>query len=238
MQGALNIVVGRFEQLSGLAAETERLERLLAMLDTIEDAANANASASAATSGKGNRAEEIALRLATGTNTIPSRFIRRGVPRDGATLRLERVSVRTPISRRELWRDLTLELREGDAALVVGPSGCGKSSLLRAVAGVWSEGTGEIVAPARDDALFLPQAPYMPLGSLRAQVLFPDAAGESEDDADPSSATASSSASSSSRRRFDDDDILAALAGDAAGSASANPGDPTSVPAAREKAEA
>lgn len=211
VQGALNIVVGRFEQLSGLAAETERLERLLAMLDTIEDAANANASASAATSGKGNRAEEIALRLATGTNTIPSRFIRRGVPRDGATLRLERVSVRTPISRRELWRDLTLELREGDAALVVGPSGCGKSSLLRAVAGVWSEGTGEIVAPARDDALFLPQAPYMPLGSLRAQVLFPDAAGESEDDADPSSATASSSASSSSRRRFDDDDILAAL---------------------------
>ena len=43
VQGALNIVVGRFEQLSGLAAETERLERLLAMLDTIEDAANANA---------------------------------------------------------------------------------------------------------------------------------------------------------------------------------------------------
>jgi putative ATP-binding cassette transporter len=210
VQGALNIVVGRFEQLSGLAAETERLERLLTMLDAIEDGASASAGAGAgaATSGKGHRAEEIALRLAAGTN--PSSSIRRGVPRDGATLRLERVSVRTPLSRRELWRDLTLELREGDAALVVGPSGCGKSSLLRAVAGVWSEGTGEIAAPPPDEALFLPQAPYMPLGSLRAQVLFPDAAGESEDDADPS-ASSLASASPAFRRRFDDDDILAAL---------------------------
>ena len=208
VQGALNIVVGRFEQLSGLAAETERLERLLAMLDAIEAGASAGAGAGAATSGNGHRAEEIALRLAAGTN--PSSSIRRGVPRDGATLRLDRVSVRTPLSRRELWRDLTLELREGDAALVVGPSGCGKSSLLRAVAGLWSEGTGEIAAPPPDDALFLPQAPYMPLGSLRAQVLFPDAAGETQDDADPASSTSTSS-STSFRRRFDDDDILAAL---------------------------
>ena len=79
------------------------------------------------------------------------------------------------------------------------------------VAGVWSKGTGEIIAPARDDALiFLPQAPY-PSKSPRAGSLPGRRRRIGKADADPSSATASSSASSSSRRRFDDDDILAAL---------------------------
>ena len=189
VQGALNIVVGRFEQLGARRGDG-------APGTTLGDARHhrrcreRERSASAATSGKGNRAEEIALRLATGTNTIPR------VSYDAACLATARrppgtrLRAHAHLSPRAVARPHPRTAR-GRRRAVVGPSGCGKSSLLRAVAGVWSEGTGEIIAPARDDALFLPQAPYMPLGSLRAQVLFPDAAGESEDDADPSSATAS-----------------------------------------------
>jgi putative ATP-binding cassette transporter len=56
---------------------------------------------------------------------------------------------------------------------VVGPSGCGKSSLLRAIAGLWDSGAGKLIRPALQHMLFLPQRPYMVLGDLRTQLLYP-----------------------------------------------------------------
>jgi putative ATP-binding cassette transporter len=56
----------------------------------------------------------------------------------------------------------------------MGPSGCGKSSLLRAIAGLWNAGTGTIVRPESEQMLFLPQRPYMVLGTLRDQLLYPN----------------------------------------------------------------
>ena len=41
------------------------------------------------------------------------------------------------------------------------------------VAGLWTRGTGKVVTPAASSLFFLPQKPYMPLGSLRSQLLFP-----------------------------------------------------------------
>ncbi len=72
-----------------------------------------------------------------------------------------------------LRRDLDLLIAPGESLLVVGPSGCGKSSLLRVIAGLWVEGSGTIVAPDPASLFFLPQKPYMPLGDLRQQLLFP-----------------------------------------------------------------
>ncbi len=64
---------------------------------------------------------------------------------------------------------------------MVGPSGCGKSSLLRAIAGLWNAGEGTIVRPELDQMLFLPQRPYMVLGSLRQQILYPNTKAEVDD---------------------------------------------------------
>lgn len=55
----------------------------------------------------------------------------------------------------------------------MGNSGCGKSSLLRSLAGLWNAGIGKISRPDLAEIMFLPQRPYMILGTLRDQLLYP-----------------------------------------------------------------
>ena len=77
---------------------------------------------------------------------------------------------------------LDLEIAPGERLLVTGPSGTGKSTLLRVLAGIWPFGEGCIEMPDGDRSLFLPQKPYLPLGSLRAALLYPSASPGTPDD--------------------------------------------------------
>ncbi len=88
-------------------------------------------------------------------------------------IELEDVTLLTPNSEQRLIQHLSLELGTQQPLLIVGPSGCGKSSLLRAIAGLWTNGKGSITRPETDQMLFLPQKPYMLLGTLRDQLLYP-----------------------------------------------------------------
>jgi len=89
----------------------------------------------------------------------------------------QRFSLLTPNYQRVLVRDLSVTVEPGSGLLILGPSGCGKSSLLRAVAGLSKAGTGLIIRPKLEEMLFLPQHPYMILGSLRSQLLYPKTSG-------------------------------------------------------------
>jgi putative ATP-binding cassette transporter len=71
-----------------------------------------------------------------------------------------------------LQEGLALEAAPGAAVLLTGPTGAGKTTLLRALAGLWPFGRGVVRIGGRR-ALFLPQRPYLPLGTLREALLYP-----------------------------------------------------------------
>ena len=82
-----------------------------------------------------------------------------------------------------LITDVRLSLGRGESALLSGPSGVGKSTLLCAIAGIWPFGRGEIRVPSNTHVLFLPQKPYLPIGTLREAVSYPTPAGGVNDTA-------------------------------------------------------
>ncbi|CAK0797097.1 unnamed protein product [Prorocentrum cordatum] len=80
--------------------------------------------------------------------------------------------------RRLLVKELSVAMTGGDRLLICGPSGAGKTTLLRAIAGLWLQWTGSIrrEMDARR-VMFLPQRPYIQVGTLREQLLYPFGAG-------------------------------------------------------------
>ncbi len=88
-------------------------------------------------------------------------------------LAFENFTLQTPDYEKVIVENLSLSVPSGKGLLIVGPSGRGKSSLLRAIAGLWNAGTGRLVRPDLEEMLFLPQRPYIILGTLRDQLLYP-----------------------------------------------------------------
>ena len=175
IESAINFFVTNLVSISRVAAQAARLEALAAALKTSAGGGGREAG------GGGGGGAAPAPAAAPPTTTIA----RRTDPSPSSGLTLASLTVWTPgpaPTRRVLARALDLALRPGQSLLIVGPSGCGKSALLRAVAGLWTGGAGCVTTPPPASTFFLPQKPFMPCGSLRAQLLYPggEEGGEGE----------------------------------------------------------
>ena len=92
---------------------------------------------------------------------------------------LDNIQVALPDGRK-LTDALSMAVPAGKYLLVSGGSGCGKSTLLRALAGIWPYGSGTVTLPDGWRTMFLPQRPYLPLGSLRRAIYYPQPVPEQE----------------------------------------------------------
>ena len=101
-------------------------------------------------------------------------------PRGG--LAFDRLEV-TSAAGRSVLDAAEIDIPAGTRLLIVGDRRSGKSTLFRAIAGLWPWGRGRLRLPPRDSMLFLPQRPYLPLGSLREALLYPAPPVRREDEA-------------------------------------------------------
>ena len=150
VQVAFNWLVDNYPRLADWTASACRLASLLVSLDRLE------------------RAE--------GEETM-GRIVRQSAE-DGA-LRLRDLSV-TLDDGSAVVNEADIEITAGEKVLVVGESGTGKSTLVRAIAGLWPWGTGEIRIKF-EGLLLMPQQPYVPLGTLRRAVTYPLSPDEVDD---------------------------------------------------------
>jgi len=99
-------------------------------------------------------------------------------PLAAGTLAVNDLSLRLPTGA-TLLSGVSLQAGPGESVLLKGPSGSGKSTLFRALAGIWPFATGQTQLPA--DAMFIPQRPYFPDGSLRNALAYPQPAAQYDD---------------------------------------------------------
>jgi putative ATP-binding cassette transporter len=142
VQTAFSWLVDNYPRLADWSASAARLSSLLVAFDRLERAEGENA------------AGHITRR-----------------PSEDASIRLRDVSV-TLADGNVVINEADIAIAGGERVLFAGASGTGKSTLIRAIAGLWPWGSGEIVI--RFEGLFLlPQLPYVPLGTLRRALTYP-----------------------------------------------------------------
>ncbi|MBI1776380.1 MAG: ABC transporter ATP-binding protein/permease [Proteobacteria bacterium] len=152
VQGAVSFIVNSYTTIADWRAVVNRLTGFLQTLDEIEEAAR-----------------------------HPGITVTRASDGKPAEIGLEDLQIQLPDGR-PLVSDLRFRFAAGESVLITGPTGSGKSSLMRSIAGIWPFGRGKITVPAGQRLLFLPQKPYLPLGTLRSALLFPGGL-EADDDA-------------------------------------------------------
>ncbi|MGH7043009.1 MAG: ABC transporter ATP-binding protein/permease, partial [Acetobacteraceae bacterium] len=167
VQGSLSWFVNAYATLAQWTAVVERLTTFHRAI-VLARAAAGHGGAMPGTPVRGRAAAEdpkAAARMAAGGPGLV-------VATDGA-VRLDDLTLELPRGGDPLIAHANLVFPPGESVVVTGRSGSGKSTLFRALAGIWPFGHGNVARPPAERCLFLPQRPYIPLGSLRHAVAYP-----------------------------------------------------------------
>ncbi|CAK6690335.1 ATP-binding cassette domain-containing protein [Synechococcus sp. CBW1002] len=158
---SVSYIVNNIDQLAAFSASISRLEGFQGKVEEIgREMAELEASEQRLTGSPGG-AGAVAPIGSDGLAVRPDSIL------------VSHVDLVPPRTQRVLIHDLSLEIGADQRLLVVGPSGCGKTSFLRLVSGLWPAGAGAVQRPPEGELLFIPQKPYMILGSLREQLCYP-----------------------------------------------------------------
>ncbi|KAI8926954.1 ABC transporter transmembrane region 2-domain-containing protein [Entophlyctis helioformis] len=163
---AFGRVMYSYRELTELAGYTARVSELMTVFDDIEN----------------NKFQKT---LVSNANTEILK--QRGVIQASETIRFDKVPIISP-NGDVLVRALTFHIEPGMHLLIVGPNGSGKSSLFRILGGLWPVYGGVVSKPDVKSVFYIPQRPYLSMGTLRDQVIYPDthadmkAKGTTDDD--------------------------------------------------------
>ncbi|PPQ67380.1 hypothetical protein CVT25_005959 [Psilocybe cyanescens] len=152
---AFGRVMYSYKDLSELAGYTARVSLLL---DTMQDVRN----------GKFDKALVNSATKEDNSLTLKGR----GEVIESEDIQFENVPIVTP-NGDVLVKSLSFHIKPGQNLLIVGPNGCGKSSLFRILGGLWPVYGGVVHKPSASQFILIPQRPYLPLGTLRDQIIYP-----------------------------------------------------------------
>ncbi|CAD6190197.1 unnamed protein product [Caenorhabditis auriculariae] len=148
-------------ELTRLSGFTSRVDTLMKVMNDLE---------------KGAYERTMVNEKGAGSMTVHSNPLQAGggqVIAQDNVIRFEDVPLVTP-NGDVLIESLNFEVQSGRNVLVCGPNGCGKSSLFRVLGELWPIFGGRLTKPAKGKLFYVPQRPYMTLGNLRDQVIYPD----------------------------------------------------------------
>jgi len=154
---AIERIILAFKEVTELAGYASRVQEMINVFRSVQNGEYSKSSVKSLTS------EEIALLGELG-QVVAS-----------PDIKFEHVPIVSP-NGDILVKDLNLEVKAGMHTLITGPNGCGKSSLFRILGGLWPVygKNSKLYKPNVSDIFYIPQRPYLCIGTMRDQIIYPD----------------------------------------------------------------
>eukprot|EP00012_Vannella_robusta_P006601 CAMPEP_0206198534 /NCGR_PEP_ID=MMETSP0166-20121206/9699_1 /ASSEMBLY_ACC=CAM_ASM_000260 /TAXON_ID=95228 /ORGANISM="Vannella robusta, Strain DIVA3 518/3/11/1/6" /LENGTH=387 /DNA_ID=CAMNT_0053616415 /DNA_START=907 /DNA_END=2070 /DNA_ORIENTATION=+ len=154
---AIERIMSSYKELTELTGYTTRVAEMINVFREVHD-------------GKYQKTVVNAAQTQNGTDSI---IRQRGEVEEGELIQFDKVPIVSP-NGDVLVEELSFTARPGMHVLISGPNGCGKSSLFRILGGLWPACGGRLIKPERGRLFYIPQRPYLTIGTLRDQIIYPD----------------------------------------------------------------